>query len=320
MENEKLEKLRLLQKAIKQINQRLFVAYLILSFGTASILTVALDFILDLRLLTFTISLISITYASYRLIFEIKFSRFRKRLNRSENVDEEYHDEIKEGYISLKFYKYKVRLYLKDCAYILTDDFVFAFQYFRILAIFIIDKSKSKEDLEVFLSKFKNQNKLKLISSVAFLFIIMAFIWKISLLTLNQSFFNDDSIYKVQTICKGDTVIYNSSNPDYVMLTTNFLTDSCPENGVVKFHCRLEYFGQIRLNYFILINPVSLTKKAITGKLVGSYSYQTNGNDITLTKNKIRIEISKISKINPAPNVCAKASPDIKLSGQAGAY
>jgi hypothetical protein len=298
MENENLEKLRLLQKAIKQINQRLFVTYLILSFGTASILTIALDFILDLRLLTFIICLIFMTYVSYRLIFEIKFSRFRKRLNRSENVDEEYRDEIKEGFISLKLYQYKFRLYLKDCVYILSDDFVFAFQYFRILAIFKIDKSKSKEDLEVFLSKFKNQNNLKLISSVAFLFIIMAFIWKISLVTLNQNFFNDDSIYKVQNISISDTVIYDISYPEYVMLTTNFLTDSCPESGVVKLHSRLEYFGKIRLTYSFLIAPVSWSD-AIIDNLIGLYSYQINKSDITLTKDKIRIEISKISKNKP---------------------
>ena len=302
MEPEHKEKLRLLKKGIDQLNKKLFVKYIILSLATASILTILIDFFWDLRLIVFLIWFLFLTYVAYKLLFEIKFSMIRKRFDVTQKVNDDYYNEIKEGYISSKFGKYDVRLNLKDCKYTLTDDFVFAFQAFILLAIFNIDKSKPENALENFLSKFKKKRDLKLVSAFSILLIIMAFALKIGLMTSNQNFFKDDFMYKVQKINVGDSVLYDTSHSEFIILTTNFLIDDCPETDVVKFHCRYEYFKKIRLINLVLNNLYIMTEKKFTKKFLGYYSFYIRENEIILSKDDIIITIEKKLKINTAPN------------------
>lgn len=298
MESGKLEKLRLLKKGIMQLNRKLFVNHLILSFATSSILTILIDFFWDLRIIVFLIWLLFFTYVAYKLIFEIKFSVLRKRFDISQEIKDGNYEEIKEGFISLKLEQHKFKLNLKDCVYTLTDDFVFAFQSFKLLGIFIIDKTNPKNELEAFLSKFKKQRNLKFTAGLVILLVIIIFALKISLITLNQNFFNDDYIYEVQSITVGDTVLYDTSREEYIILSANFLKDNCPENEVVKFHCRMEFFDKIRLIHPVFINTSSNLEQTISDKLIGLYSYQKSTNEITLIKNNLKLKI----KINPAPN------------------
>ncbi len=302
MEPEQREKLIKLKRGIEQLNKKLFVDYLILSMAIASILTIVIDYLWDLKLIVFLIWFIFLTFLLYKLIFEIKFSRIRKGIDFNQNVDEGYKDEIKEGIITLKIGKYKVNLNFKDCVYVLTDDFVFAFQGLRILAIFIIDNTKSKKELEDFLSKFKKHRNLKLTSAIAVLIVILTFALKISLITLNQNSFKDEFTYQVQKISIGDSIIYNKSDSEFIILTTNFLTDECPENNVVKFHCRNEYFKRIRLIYRSFKNSDWKTEQKFGDKFMGTYSYQMNSDKIILFKDDIQIIIEKKLKVNPAPN------------------
>lgn len=302
MKPEHREKLIKLKRGIEQLNKKLFVDNLILSMAIASILAIVIDYLWDLRVLVFIIWFVFLTYVSFKLILEIKFSRIRKGIDVNQNVDEGYKDEIKEGFISIKFGKYKVKLNFKDCVYVLTDDFVFAFQSFRILAIFIIDKTKSKKELEDFLSKFKKQRNLKLTSAIAILIVILSFAFKISLIILNQNSFNDEFTYQVHKISIGDSIIYDNSDSEFIILTTNFLTDECPENNVVKFHCRNEYFKRIRLIYRSFKNSDWKTEQKFGDKYMGTYSYQMNSDKIFLFKDDIQITIEKKLKRNPAPN------------------
>lgn len=293
MESEHKEKLRTLKKWIEQLNKRLFVNNLILSIGVASIFTIAIDYFWDFRLIVFLIWLVILTYLAYKLLFESKFSIIRKRLDVTQNDEKGNKNEIREGFISLKLGQHNVNLNFKDCVYLLTNDFVFAFQSFKLLGIFIIDKSKPKKELEDFLSRFKKQRNLNFTYVFIIPLIVIIFALKISLVTLNQNFFNDNYIYEVQNIAIGDTVLYDTSNSEYIILTTNFLTDNDPENEVVKLHCRNEFFDRIRLIYPVFVNSSTELEQTITDNLIGLYSYQYSTNEITLIKNNIRLKIKK---------------------------
>ncbi len=177
------------------------------------------------------------------------------------------------------------------------------FRHLFFLQFLILTNLNRENALENFLSKFKKKLDLKLVSAFSILLIIMAFALKIGLMTSNQNFFKDDFMYKVQKINVGDSVLYDTSHSEFIILTTNFLTDDCPETDVVKFHCRYEYFKKIRLINLVLNNPSIMTEKKFTKKFLGYYSFYIRENEIILSNDDIIITIEKKLKINTAPNI-----------------
>jgi len=302
MNPEQKEKLIVLKRGIDQINKKLFVDYLVLSMAFAAILTFVIDYYWDLRFLVYLIWFSFLTYVAYKLVFEINFTRIRRRFDASQNNPDELQNEIKDGFISLKFENYKFRLNFKDCVYVLTDDFVFVFQALRVLAIFMIDKTKPKTDLDNFLAKFKKQSSLKSYAAVGILIIITTIVLKISLVMFNQNFFTDQYTYRIQKINIGDSTVFDSTSQEFAIITTNFLTDECPKNDVVKFHCRNEYFNRIRFVYRSFENATLKSQEKFGEKFMGTYTYQAKNNQLTLFKDNIQIIIVKKPRKNEAHN------------------
>ena len=302
MDPEQKEKLIVLKRGIDQINKKLFVDYLVLSIALAAILTFVIDYYWDLRFVVYLIWLSFLTYVVYKLIFKINFTKIRRRFDASQNIPDELQNEIKDGFISIKLENYKFRLNFKDCVYVLTDDFVFIFRGIRLMSIFIIDKAKSKTELDNFLAKFKKQRSLKLYAAVGILITITTIVLKISLIIWNQNFFSDQYTYRIQKINIGDSTVFDNTSPEFAIITTNFLTDDCPKNGVVKFHCRNEYFNRIRFVYRSFENATLKSQEKFGENFMGTYSYQTNDHQLTLFKDNIQITVEKKTRKNQAIN------------------
>lgn len=302
MDPEQKEKLVVLKRGIDQINKKLFVVYLILSMAFAAILTFVIDYYWDLRFVVYLVWFPSLTYVVYKLVFKISFTRIRRRFDASQNTPDELQNEIKDGFISIKFENYKFRINFKDCVYVLTDDFIFVFQAFRIFAILIIDSTIPKTDLDNILAKFKKQRSLKLYSVVGILIMITTIALKISLVTVNQNFFTDQYTYQIQKINIGDSTVFDNTCPEFAIITTNFLTDEGPKNDVVKFHCRNEYFNRIRFVYRSFENTTLNSQEKFGEKFMGTYTYQANNHQLTLFKDNIQIIIEKKPRKNQAHN------------------
>ncbi|UBM61319.1 hypothetical protein LA303_07765 [Candidatus Sulfidibacterium hydrothermale] len=295
------KQVRLLYEATKQLNKVLTVRNLLLSALFSTILVLLIDFLYDLRIIVFIIYLTVFTYISYKLIFKYKFSRLKNRLDPTPDYDQL----ITQDYINIKLGKQKLRLYLKDCHYYISSDFVFVFKTYKLMAIFSIEKIKQTTLLEDFLKRFKKQKKVSLLAVVTLIVIAISFTWKISLTEMNRTFLLKNNNYIVLKIVKGDSVLYQANNSYVVKLVNNQINDNNigVEKEDVEIYIRLEPFKRIRVMYLILNNISDKNIDSLSKRILGLYSYQIEDNRITLYKSSDNIRIIvKIEEDNPAPN------------------
>lgn len=297
MDKDNIEYLKLLKRNVKQLNKQLLWRHILLSLGISSILTIIIDFYWDLRFIYFLIWIALIAYLAYKIIFEFKFSKLKDIEIQPQSEIDELKKEIEYDYFTLGSDKIKLAVYYKDSIYNLTENFIWIYQGFKLLGIAQIDKSNTKEEISVFLSKFKNQRDLKKITLLSTFIIFLILTLKITIININQQFFKNEFTYKVESIVTNDSILYDSISPVYVILTTNFLQDVYPQNEVVKFHCRKEFSNNIRLLYTTGIN-ISLKKiqKDFEVELLGLYKLYNGNQEIILTNDSTVIRIAKIKK------------------------
>ncbi len=294
------EDLKLLLKAVTQINKKLIAINIILSVALSSTLVLFIDFLYDLRLFVYLILIFIFSYIFYKLIFKYKFSHLKKRLDKS-SIKEQTSTE---SFLYLELGNHRLKLNLKDCYYYLTKDFVFAFQGLKLMAIFTINKLRETRRLEDFLTQFKKRKNANFLLIVTIIVIVGSLIWKINLIQVNKSLISKNSHYLVVEIIKDDSILFKKNKYVTVELVNNQLeNDSDINENYVEIYFRFEPFKKVRIMYSIFSNVTNDTLDSLSKKIIGLYSYKIYGDKITLFKDNIKLIATMKQKTNPAPNI-----------------
>lgn len=285
------DRLRLLLKASKQLNKKLFFNNLFLSLLVASLITLSIDFLVDFRFYTYFSCIVLFTFICYKLFFKIKFSRLIKRAD----LNPKYEFNPESDFIFVNLLGYKLKLYFKNCYYYATEDMIFVYHTFKLMAIFRKEYFNPQNKLDDFLSRFKKRKRYNFISFTFGLIIIASLIWKLSLLYLNSKMISSDYAYEVNEIQEGDKKIYSENNLAFLRLTNNKINeDEKFENVSGKIYFRFEHFGKVRLIYnSFQTQQYNVDDSSVPQGLLGLYDYQLDANGIILTNDKFNLKIRK---------------------------